>query len=105
MHKAQERLYKKKEKGREKADIRHNTDERVNTEKQKKLKNWENYLQFYNIKSEMWKGYFLEKKYRPTKLTYEKIKTRYSETTEKAIYKFTVIKSYQEYMVLKIDST
>ena len=39
MHKAQERLYKKKEKGRQKADIRHNTDERVNTEKQKKFKN------------------------------------------------------------------
>lgn len=39
MHKVQERLYKKKEKGREKADICHDTDERVNTEKQKKFKN------------------------------------------------------------------
>ena len=63
MHKVQERLYKKKEKGREKADICHDTYERVNTEKQKKFKNWENYLQFYNIKSGKlkWKGYFLEK--------------------------------------------
>lgn len=61
MHKAQERLYEKKEKGREKADICHNTDERVNTEKQKTFKNWENYLQFYDIKSETCKGYFLEK--------------------------------------------
>ena len=39
MHKVQERLYKKKEKGREKADICPDTDERVNTEKQKKFKN------------------------------------------------------------------
>ena len=50
------------------------------------------------------KRVFPRKKIQTNKTDLRKIKTRYSETIEKAIYKFTVIKSYQEYMVLKIDS-